>query len=79
MKSMVDVLCWVVGAGALGVAFWQFMLFITAKDPRTNIADMTFGMTHLWFAIAAAIVACACVVYYFVRHPRTEEEIHITK
>jgi hypothetical protein len=79
MKSMVDILCWVVGVGAIGFAFWQFMQFVAAKDPQTGLTDMTFGMTNLWLAIAAAIVACACIVYYFVRHPRVEEEIHVTK
>jgi hypothetical protein len=79
MKSMVDILCWVVGVGAIGVAFWQFMLFVGAKDPKTGLTDMTFGMTHLWYAIAAAVLACACIVYYFIRHPRVEEEIHVTR
>ena len=79
MKSMVDILCWVVGVGAIGVAFWQFLQFVGARDPKTNLTDMSFGMTHLWYAIAAAVLACACIVYYFVRHPRVEEEIHVTK
>jgi lysozyme family protein len=55
------------------------MLFVTAKDPKTGLTDMTFGMSHLYLAIAAAVLACACIVYYFVRHPRVEEEIHVTK
>ena len=79
MKSTVDILCLVVGVGAIGVAFWQVMLFVTAKDPKTGLTDMTYGMTNLWIAIGAAILACACVVYYFIRHPRVEEEIHVTK
>jgi hypothetical protein len=78
MKNMVDILCWVVGVGAIGAAFWQFMLFVSAKDPAGH-TDMSYGMTHLWYAIAAAVLACACIVYYFVRHPRVEEEIHVTK
>jgi hypothetical protein len=79
MKSMVDILCWVVGVGAIGAAFWQFLQFVGAKDPKTGLTDMSFGMAHLYWAIAAAVLACACIVYYFVRHPRVEEEIHVTK
>jgi hypothetical protein len=79
MKSLTDILTGVVGLIAIAVAIWQFMLFITAKDPATHLPDMSFGMRNLWFAIGAAIVACACVVIIFVRHPRQEEEIHVTK
>ena len=79
MKSLTDILTGLVGLIAIGVAFWQFMLFITAKDPATGLPDMSYGTSHLWLAIGAAIVACASVVVFFVRHPRQEEEIHVTK
>ncbi|HEX8651524.1 MAG TPA: hypothetical protein VF708_11850 [Pyrinomonadaceae bacterium] len=79
MKSLTDILTGVIGLAALAVAIWQFMLFVTAKDPATGLPDMSFGTSHLWLAIVAAIVACASVVVLFVRHPRQEEEIHVTK
>ena len=79
MKSLTDILTLLVGLVAIAVAIWQFLLFITAKDPRTGLPDMSFGTGHLWIGIAAAIVACASVVVLFVRHPRQEEEIHVTK
>ena len=78
MKSLADILAGLVGLVAIAVAIWQFMLFVTAKDPKTGLPDMSFGTGHLWLAIVAAIVACASVVVLFVRHPRQEEEIHVT-
>ena len=79
MKSVTDILTGVIGLLAIAVAIWQFLLFVTAKDPSTGLPDMSYGTSHLWFAIGAAVVACACVVVLFVRHPRQEEEIHVTK
>ena len=78
MKGMTDILLWVVGIIALAVGLWQFMLFLGAKDER-GIQDMSYGTGHLWAAIAAAAVACACVAWAFARRPHVEEEIHITK
>jgi hypothetical protein len=40
---------------------------------------MWAGTNHLWMAIAAAIVACACGAWAFTRHPHIQEEIHITE
>jgi hypothetical protein len=79
MKSVTDILTGVVGLLAIGVTIWQLALFITARDPKTGLPDMSYGTSHLWLAIGAAIVACACVVILFVRHPRQQEEIHVTK
>ena len=79
MKNMADVLFGVVGLGAIAIAIWTMILFLTAVDPATRLPDMSYGLKYLWIAIAAFVVACATVVAYFVRHPRTEEEIHITK
>jgi hypothetical protein len=79
MKSMTDVVFGLVGLAALGIAVWMFILFLTAVDPGTRLPDMSFGLKYLWGAVLAFIVACATVVAYFVRHPRTEEEIHITR
>jgi len=78
MKSLLDMLCWVVALIAAAFAVWQFMVFATAKDER-GLPDMWAGTNHLWLAIGAAIVACVCVVVAYARRPHVEEEIHITK
>lgn len=78
MKSMADILVGIVGLAAVAVAVWLFIMFLTAVDPGTGLPDMSYGVKYLWGGIAAFIVACAAVVAYFVRHPRVEEQIHIT-
>jgi hypothetical protein len=78
MKSMTDVLFGVVGLAAAAIAVWLFIMFLTAVDPGTRLPDMSYGLKYLVGAIAALAVACAAVVAYFVRHPRVEEQIHIT-
>jgi hypothetical protein len=78
MKSMTDVVVGIVGLAAVAVAVWLFIMFLTAVDPGTRLPDMSYGVKYLWGAIAAFVVACATVVAYFVRHPRVEEQIHIT-
>ena len=78
MKSMTDIIVGIVGLAALGVAVWLFIMFLTAVDPGTRLPDMSYGLKYLWGAVLAFIVACATVVAYFVRHPRVEEQIHIT-
>jgi hypothetical protein len=77
MKSLADILTGVVGLAALALAIYELVLFIGAKDPQ-GLSDMSYGTTHLWLAIGAFIVAIASVVVFFVRHPRQEEEIHVT-
>jgi hypothetical protein len=79
MKSMTDILFGVVGLAAAALAVWMFILFVTAVDPATRLPDMSYGIKYLWGAVGAFVVACAAVVAYFVRHPRREEEIHITQ
>lgn len=78
MKSLDNVLCWGVAVIAFAFAIWQLFVFLTFKDAQ-GIPDMMAGASHLWWAIGAAIVACACIVISFVRHPHVEEEIHVTK
>lgn len=78
MKSLTDILCWVVAAAAIVVGLWQLTVFLTYRDAK-GLPDMMSGVNHLLFAIGALIVAIAAVVYFFVRHPRVQEEIHITK
>ena len=78
MKSLTDILCWVVAVVAIGLALWQLSVFLTYKDAK-GLPDMMGGVNHLLLAIGALIVAIASVVFFFVRHPKVEEEIHITK
>lgn len=78
MKSMTDILLWVVGLLAFGFGLWQFMLFLGARDEK-GIPHIWAGTDHLWTAIFAIVVASICGVMIFVRRPHVEEEIHITK
>ena len=63
----------------IAFAIWQALTFLTSKDPATGVPDMMYGVAHLWWAVVAGVIAVACVVFYFVRHPRIEEEIHISR
>lgn len=40
------------------VAVWQFYIFATFRNSQ-GVFDAGGGMTHLWLAIGAAVVACA--------------------
>jgi uncharacterized membrane protein YidH (DUF202 family) len=79
MKSITDILLWVVGLLAAAFALYEFMRFASAVDPVTGHQDMWAGTSHLYTAIAALIVAIICVVWAFIRRPRVQEEIHITE
>ena len=79
MKSLMDILLWVVGALAAVFAIYEFMQFATARDPVTGTQNMWAGANHLYFAIGALVVSAICIVAAFVRRPHVEEEIHITK
>ena len=78
MKKSLDVLTWAVALFAIGVAVWQFLAFMGARDGQGH-ADITYGLNNLWVAIAAIVLACASIVVFLVRHPRHEEEIHVTR
>lgn len=78
MKSLTDILFGIAGLVAFAMAIWQLVLFVTFRGPDGYL-DMGAGVHHLWWAILAAVIAIACVVAYFVRHPRVEEEIHISR
>jgi hypothetical protein len=61
----------VVIAAVLGV--WQFYVFVTFEGSQG-------GTSHLWWAIAMAVVACGAAFFLlsvFVRHD-TDDELHIT-
>jgi hypothetical protein len=79
MKRMIDLPIWVIGLLGMIVAVWQSMAFLGARDPHSGVPDLMAGVTHLWLAIGGAIISVACAVAYFVRHPRVEEEIHISR
>ena len=53
------------------LAVWQFSLFVTTVQG---------GTSHLWWAIAMAVLACGVmflVLSIFVRHD-TDDDLHIT-
>ena len=53
------------------LAVWQFSLFVTTVQG---------GPSHLWWAIAMAVLACGVmflVLSIFVRHD-TDDDLHIT-
>ena len=79
MKRMMDLPIFVIGLLALTVAVWKSMAFLSARDPHSGIPDLMAGVNNLWWAVGAAIIMIVCVVAYFVRHPRVEEEIHISR
>lgn len=72
MKSLIDILTWVIGLAATGFAIWEYIKF-------ANFAELQGGHTHLWRAIAATVVAFICALIFFVRRVNKEEEIHITQ
>ena len=78
MKSMLDILLWVVGLAAAVFAIYEYYLFATYKN-ATGTFDMQGGKSYLWMAIAATVIALICGIVYFVRHVNKEEEIHITQ
>ncbi len=55
------------------ISIWQFYLFVTFKN-------LQGGTSHLWWAIAMAVLACIAtflVFSIFVRHD-TDDDLHIT-
>lgn len=72
MKSMIDILMWVVGLAATAYAIYEFYRFAT-------FPGATGGTNHLWIAIGATVIAFVCALIYFVRRVNKEEEIHITQ
>jgi hypothetical protein len=79
MNRMTDVAILLIGLLGLVIAAWQTMAFLGARDPHSGVPDLMAGLSHLWWAIGATIITILCVVLYFVRHPRVEEEIHISR
>ena len=69
---MVNVLLGVLGVAGMGVAIWQFYLFVASPGVEGD-------KTHLWYAIAGFVVLCVCALLLFFRNSAAEEEIHITQ
>ncbi len=72
MKSLIDILTWVVGLAATAFAIYQFYKFATYPE-------LQGGHQHLWLAIGATVVALVSALIFFVRRVNKEEEIHITQ
>ena len=76
-KNMKNVFGSIVGIAAVsGIAIWQFYLFVNFEAGATQGT----GTSHLWWAIAMALLACAAaflVFSVFVRHD-DDDDLHIT-
>jgi hypothetical protein len=79
MKSLTELPIIFIGLLGIAVAIWKSIAFLGARDPATGVPDLMAGLNHLWWAIAGVVVTILCVVIYFVRHPRVQEEIHISR
>ena len=69
MKSMTDILTWVIGLIATGLAvyffFWKYKTDAHPDgDPK-----------YLWMAIGCTVVAFLCALVFFVRRVNKEEEL----
>lgn len=72
MKNVVRAIAAVVVLAAIAV--WQFYLFVTFTGAESG------GTSHLWWAVAMTVFACAAaflVLSIFVRHD-TEDDLHVT-
>jgi hypothetical protein len=61
------------------VAAWQFYQFVTFRNELGTL-DLQGGRSHLWWAIAMAVLACIATFFVFsvfMRHD-TDDELHIT-
>ena len=79
MKSVTELPIFVIGLLGIALAIWKSIAFLGARDPATGVPDLMAGVNNLWWAIAGLVVTIVCVVMYFVRHPRIQEEIHISR
>ena len=73
-KNMKNVAGSIIGVVVVaGIAIWQFYLFVTFKNVQG-------GSSHLWWAMAMAVLACGAaflVFSVFVRHD-SDDDLHIT-
>ena len=73
MKSMTDILTWVVGLIATALAVYFFFFKYKAAPGAEGEPK------YLWLAIGCTVVAFLCALVFFVRRVNKEEEIHITQ
>ena len=71
--KIADVLAWVIGLLATGLAvyffFWKYKTAESVHgDPK-----------YLWLAVGCTVVAFLCALIFFVKRVNKEEEIHITQ
>jgi uncharacterized membrane protein len=78
MKSMLDILTWVVGLAATIFAIVKYYQFAT-YEKAPGVQDVQGGTHLLWWAIGATVIAFVCALVFFVRRVNKEEEIHITQ
>ncbi len=71
MKNMIGPLSLLIAIVAAIFAVYEFVVFTYSKGREGNT-------NHLWLAIVAAVIACACALIFLVRRVNKEEEIHIT-
>jgi hypothetical protein len=76
-ESLMYVLLWGVGILGAVIALWQFFVFVGFRDAQGAL-DIQGGGLHLWLAIGAALVACACVFAGIFHRINKTEEFHIT-
>jgi hypothetical protein len=71
-----DILAWVIGLIATGLAiYFFFWKYKTPESPTIPHGPPKF----LWMAIGCTVVAFLCALVFFVRRVNKEEEIHITQ
>jgi len=61
------------------ISLWQFYVFVTFRDAN-GVVDPQGGISHLWWALVLAVIACAggfFVSSVCLRHDR-DDELHIT-
>jgi hypothetical protein len=61
------------------ISLWQFYVFVTFRDAN-GVVDPQGGISHLWWALVLAVIACAGGFFVFsvcLRHDR-DDELHIT-
>lgn len=69
-------LLWGVGLLMGAIAMWQFYLFVAFRDSSGTL-DIQGGGLHLWLAIGAAAVTCACLFAVIFERINKTEEFHI--
>jgi hypothetical protein len=76
-KRLSSTILLAVGLIWAAVAVWQFYLFVVFRDAQGTL-DVQGGGSHLWYAIAAAMLTCVCVCLGIFRRINHTEQLHIT-